>query len=274
MAKHKQYSKTFGVFYDYFRKWCKDMASRGELTDKPEEQFQDFFLSNFATSIDDATAMQLFVRDVRKELLHIYMSDESLQDFLKNVDVRDLKGIKKYISENGNKVLVNEDDSMQNITEGTNLAFCLHIPNEKQGYVLCYSLYENDELRIFVNHGQEQFHISSLDYDNKKSILYQDKEIYDIAIFAINLVAYISCFPDCLVDGAPHGIKTENNHRLRTSEKIMDKQTSDNGIVNPHFRRGYFKRLESDFYKNKKGQIVFVHETVVNAQAKTLESVN
>lgn len=37
------------------------------------------------------------------------------------------------------------------------------------------------------------------------------------------------------------------------------------GIVNPHFRRGYFKRLESDFYKNKKGQIIFVHETVVNA---------
>ena len=51
----------------------------------------------------------------------------------------------------------------------------------------------------------------------------------------------------------------------------MDKQTSDNGIVTTHFRRGYFKRLESDFYINKKGQIVFVHETVVNAQAKTLE---
>ena len=271
MSKHKQYSKIFGVFYDYFLKWCKDMASRGDLTENPEEQFLDFFLQNFAQTIDDATAMQLFVRDVRKELLHIYMSDESLQDFLKNVDVRDLKGIKKYIFENGNKVLLNEDDLMENISERTNLVFCLHIPNEKQGYVLCYSLYENDELRIFVNHGQEQFHISSLDYDNKKSILYQDKEIYNIAIFAINLIAYISCFPDCLIEGAPHGIKTENNHRLKTSEKIMDKQTSDNGIVTTHFRRGYFKRLESDFYINKKGQIVFVHETVVNAQAKTLE---
>ena len=27
----------------------------------------------------------------------------------------------------------------------------------------------------------------------------------------------------------------------------------------------------SDFYKNKKGQIVFVHETIVNGVAKTLE---
>ena len=78
----------------------------------------------------------------------------------------------------------------KHIQYGKNLAFCLHIPDERQGYVLCYSLYENDELRIFVNHGQEQFHLSS---------------------------------------------------------------------------------LESDFYKKKKGQIIFVHETVVNATAKKLE---
>ena len=52
---------------------------------------------------------------------------------------------------------------------------------------------------------------------------------------------------------------------------FVDATESAGGIVNPHFRRGYFKRLESDFYKNKKGQIIFVHETVVNAQAKTLE---
>lgn len=51
----------------------------------------------------------------------------------------------------------------------------------------------------------------------------------------------------------------------------MDAMETVGGVVNPHFRRGYFKRLESDFYKNKKGQIIFVHETVVNAQAKTLE---
>ena len=75
---------------------------------------------------------------------------------------------------------------------GKNLAFCLHIPDERHGYVLCYSLYENDELRIFVNHGQEQFHLSSLDIENKKSIGYTDEEINQTAHFAINLIAYIS----------------------------------------------------------------------------------
>ncbi len=39
MSKHKEYSKTFGIFYDNFRRWCREMAARGELSDHPEEQF-------------------------------------------------------------------------------------------------------------------------------------------------------------------------------------------------------------------------------------------
>lgn len=50
----------------------------------------------------------------------------------------------------------------------------------------------------------------------------------------------------------------------------MDTTESANGIVNPHFRRGYFKRLESDFYKNKKGQIIFVSQTMVKGTSKTV----
>lgn len=80
----------------------------------------------------------------------------------------------------------------KHIRYGKNLAFCLHIPDERQCYVLCYSLYENDELRIFVNHDQKQFHLSSLDIENKKSIVYTDEKINQTAHFVINLIAYIS----------------------------------------------------------------------------------
>ncbi len=99
-----------------------------------------------------------------------------------------------------------------------------------------------------------------------------DPEINEITKLALNLISYIYCFPECLVDGAPHDIKTQNNHYLNTSEKEVEAgERAENGVVIPHFRRGYFKRLSSDFYKNKKGQIVFVHETIVNGVAKTLE---
>ena len=39
MSKYKEYSKTFGNFYDNFRRWCREMAARGELSDHLEEQF-------------------------------------------------------------------------------------------------------------------------------------------------------------------------------------------------------------------------------------------
>ena len=39
MSKYKEYSKTVGNFYDNFRRWCREMAARGELSDHLEEQF-------------------------------------------------------------------------------------------------------------------------------------------------------------------------------------------------------------------------------------------
>ena len=118
----------------------------------------------------------------------------------------------------------------------------------------------------------EQYHISSNEIEDKKSLVYTDKEMNEITKIAINLISYIYCFPDCLVDGAPHDVKTENNHYLNISKKVVDvTEKAAAGVIIPHFRRGYFKLLSSNFYKNKKGQIVFVHEIIVNGQAKTLE---
>ena len=78
-------------------------------------------------------------------------------------------------------------------------------------------------------------------------------------------------FPDCVKEGTPEEIKNEYCRKVFISEKVLEAQSNENKIIRPHFRRGYFKRLSSDFYKNKKGQIVFVHETIVNGVAKTLE---
>lgn len=39
MSRHITYGKTFGMFYDNFRRWYREMAERGELSDHPEEQF-------------------------------------------------------------------------------------------------------------------------------------------------------------------------------------------------------------------------------------------
>lgn len=274
MAKKVTYGKTFGIFYDAYRQFCRQYSETGKPTAETPEMFRQWFITNFVSSVDDATCCQLFLRDLNHELTHVYLRDENLMDFLKAVDIRDLEGLKTYIKDNGESVVLNRDDELENLTTGINFGICLHIPRMSQGYVFAYSLYDiTNELRIFVNHGMDQYHISSNEIEDKKSIVYTDEEINLITRLAINLISYIYCFPDCLVDGAPHDVKTENNHYLNTSEKVLDVTVkAEAGLVIPHFRRGYFKHLTSDFYKNKKGQIVFVHETIVNGTAKTLEN--
>ena len=66
--------------------------------------------------MDDATCIQLFIRDLGHELTHIYLKDEGLMDFFKTVEIRDLEGIKTYIKENGSSVVLNSDDYLENLT--------------------------------------------------------------------------------------------------------------------------------------------------------------
>ncbi len=88
----------------------------------------------------------------------------------------------------------------------------------------------------------------------------------------INLIAYMSAFPESIVDGVPKDIVTKNNKIMRTVPAITDILTTGEStwLICPHFRRGYYKRLASDYFVNKKDQIIFVHETMVKGTAKTI----
>ncbi len=91
---------------------------------------------------------------------------------------------------------------------------------------------------------------------------------------AVNLLAYMRCFLECVRDGVP----TDNNsNTYRYKDRSVQLGTSDKitetvkGAMRPHFRKGYFKRLSSEFYTKKRGLIIFVSETMVNAKSKTVE---
>ena len=65
MAKYKECSKTFGIFYDNFRRWCREMAARGELSDHLEEQFH-------LSSLDMAgSVLKVCVNLLGKVFLHL-----------------------------------------------------------------------------------------------------------------------------------------------------------------------------------------------------------
>ena len=87
MSKHIQYGKTFGLFYDAYRKFCKENSPDGKPNSETPEMFRQWFIKNFVSSMDDATCCQLFLRDLNHELTHIYLKDENLMDFFKAVEI-------------------------------------------------------------------------------------------------------------------------------------------------------------------------------------------
>jgi hypothetical protein len=85
----------------------------------------------------------------------------------------------------------------------------------------------------------------------------------------------MNCFPDCVADGVPKDLfeksvgKTNRNVTLQLAEKIKDIKNSPTSKI-PHFRKGHFRLLQSDYFANKKGQIIFVAETMVKGKAYTV----
>jgi hypothetical protein len=84
---------------------------------------------------------------------------------------------------------------------------------------------------------------------------------------------YVECFPEAVAIGAPEDIKHPSMHRhthsvtVRVSESIREPCP---GGVTPHFRRGHFRILKSEKFKNKRFKSVFVRQAFVKGHAKTV----
>lgn len=217
--------------------------------------FQRWFCANVTNCMDDATCVQLFMRNLGGELTLTYVKKSSLFGFLKEPEIRVLEGIKTYIKETASSVVLN-NDNLEDLIIWINFEICLHLPKISQGYVFTYSLYDNiNKLRIFVNHSMDQYHLSSNKISDKKLMVYTQPKINEITKIALNLISNIYCFPECLVDGAPHDIKTKDNHYLKL-QKIENVLVADLLLT---FMPRIFQTISSDFYKNKKGYIGLIH---------------
>lgn len=215
----------------------------------------------------------LWYSDATKKLLHLYFVDKSLKEFLENLPLSDLDGITKYINENG---LI----SNQGILELKYFPYGIHIPYENKYKAFAFGLMNNQLNQIVLNWAVENGG-AWCSVKNYKELIEENtedaKEITKIFRLAINTIAYMRAFPECVKEGVPEHVndeESENSFKLEISEKVLEtiQNTESGKMVSPHFRKGYFKRLSSDYFKNKKGQIIFVSETMVNGKAKTVYS--
>ena len=221
----------------------------------------------------------LFHEDATGRLLHLFFEDENLKGFLESTKLADLDGIKRFLSMNGdNKTLIfmGTDDKADCIQ----YSFVLHSPyeNKKEGYAFLITYNRKDDyIELVYTKGSK---VNSLTDFHYKTVLKNDsdiaKEMARMFRLAMNTIAYMYCYPDCIVEGVPR-ITVDNGEMeirraisLKTSEKVKESAEANN--KSPHFRKGYWKYCGSDFYTNMQGQFVFVSETMVKGQAKTVKT--
>ncbi|MES2847682.1 MAG: hypothetical protein V4685_01390 [Bacteroidota bacterium] len=223
------------------------------------------------------SGLELWKEDLRGKFLHIFFLQKQLQDFLENTPLSDLGGIRKYLYENGEQT-----DIVYIKTSGkakcVKYTFGLHIPFESDGYAFSLMLYENDTIELFFSHKDlsgltsDKFYIDQ----NKKK---DEKSLTSSKMFrlAINTIAYMKCFPECVAEGVPKITLEKNEKRsdqnviFSLSEKITDSDSKQLSKI-PHFRKGYFRLLQSDYFTRKQGQLVYVTETMVKGKAKTIST--
>lgn len=91
--------------------------------------------------------------------------------------------------------------------------------------------------------------------------------------FVLNVFLYRDAFPESIIDGPPNlnvdKSEYRNSSRLVASKEIIN--SYGHGPVSPHIRRGHFRFLKSEKYKNKRFQTVYVKPTMVGATAEHIE---
>ena len=184
--------------------------------------------------------------EVEYGIPRFYLKDDSLFDFFKNTEIKtkDIQSIfKSDVFANGSSFGV----------IGQTYSFLI--------YVLM-DFNDNHFVTIFTDDMNYTFCVEEFEKKNG------DEWVFNMAM---NFLFYINAFPECVVDGVPNGVKRNNKAKsIDVSDKIVSHRNVEHGFVRPHFRSGYFRHLNSDYFVNCKGQVRFIESTMVKGRAKTV----
>lgn len=211
-----------------------------------------------------------------KKYHNIYVNNSSLVEFIENNKIKKNDIFKAYeICKDAIKqfknygVVLNLKEKENSILFNFNPIDYVHEKNTylHKGSCIYYKIFPKGEMadvgfvplseKYGVGYGE-----TKLDTKNKLND-------YVLQLF-LNLCAYMSAFPECVVEGPPLE-KTRSSDKISTIIKISDslKEVYHEG-VSPHMRRGHFRFLKSEIYTNKRFQAVYVKPTMVKGSATTV----
>ena len=102
-----------------------------------------------------------------------------------------------------------------------------------------------------------------------------DSALDDLSKFLFGFSLYLKAFPDLVKDVESGEIKQMDRFKGKRL-KITKNATVAEDVQNsksPHWRRGHFRLLSADRYKENKGNVIFVKGTFVKGRALQVENV-
>ena len=272
-----KYSYPLRSMWERFRDWSIRMHSQDDVAFC--NMICQYAMTHPSIEAQQAIKIQLnfWHFDYQGRILHVWFEQKELYDFLQNdVELKELSSIKQYLAANGDHLKEQDLYDPYKAYDFVRYDIAIHVPNLDEGYAFSFCLLFDNTIELFFVDDEGAGRINEVDYNIARNR--GDDEALSIERnfrFAVNLLAYMECFPECVHNGVP---STNNetvyhskgrNIRLGISEKVLE--NGQKGVKRPHMRKGYFKCLSSSFYKNKRGQIIFVHETMVKGKSKTVD---
>lgn len=276
MSKKITYSIPLRRMWKMYKQWCKERKSSDASMFYNEARLYADFQRDPEIRQSEYMTLNFWRKDYQKEILHVWFEQKELRDFLRDdIPIKDLEGIKQYLKEEGEENKTASPDSGKDL-EWVRYDIALHVPFETDGYVFSFVILHDDTFALLYcsDTGTGQLHESEYNEIKNKSDETSVSIIKDFTL-AVNLIAYMKCFPECVKEGVPD---VNNSNTYRYKDRSVQLGTSDKvyspvkGAMRPHFRRGHFKLLSSEFYKNKRGELIWVKETMVNSKSKVVET--
>jgi hypothetical protein len=189
---------------------------------------------------------------------NIYLDSKELYEFLCSTDIKEQDAALEALNSYGYLI-----DGIKALTVVINVP---DLDASVAASIVETGLEKSVVMMIFDKEHQIGGEFHSI-YENIDSTSIVTKRLYQLVF---NLFMYMRCFPDRITKDAPDFIMEPRN-LIRKSITIKTHESLiDHTGVTPHFRRGYFKLLKSDYYVHKKGQVIFIKSTFVKGDAMTI----
>lgn len=259
------------LYKAYVKKYHTD---RADFLEKLFAEMAEFRLSKMVTqtqqfSDEEAALKGELYKEMYRGLLEdefiehsipsYYFDSAELKDFLLQTEcIKDIDAIKDFVLKYG--VSVGDGESSHKY-----MSLHLRIPGEKDAYTYMIAI-SDYEYGVVVAENHERLYATYIMRDLNETPP-------DDLKLLLNLIYYVLAFPDALVDGKPKRAEPDAEHAkagkytLHTDSRVIEHEEGEKQHRVTHFRRGHFRHLSSDYYKHKKGQVVFIHAALIKGTA-------